>query len=68
MPDISMCKGTGCKIKDTCYRYRAIPNRYAQAWVAYYEVPTKDCLAYWPIQRGQPLAAIDCETTQPKGK
>lgn len=26
MPDISMCKGDGCTIKETCYRFKAIPS------------------------------------------
>ena len=25
-PDISMCPGTGCKVKETCYRYTATPG------------------------------------------
>ncbi len=39
MPDISMCKGTNCTIKETCYRYKAIPSD----WQSYFtESPIKD--------------------------
>lgn len=26
MPDISMCNGDKCTIKETCYRFKAIPS------------------------------------------
>ena len=26
MPDISMCKGGECPLKETCYRYTAMPG------------------------------------------
>lgn len=26
MPDITMCEGTGCPMKNICYRYTAIPS------------------------------------------
>lgn len=26
MPDITMCPGTGCPLKDKCYRYTATPS------------------------------------------
>ena len=28
MPDITMCVGTGCPLRETCYRYMAEPNEY----------------------------------------
>lgn len=28
MPDITMCTGEGCKLKETCYRYKAKPDQY----------------------------------------
>lgn len=27
MPDISMCPGTDCNIRETCYRYKAKPDQ-----------------------------------------
>jgi len=32
MPDISMCNGQGCPIKDQCYRHTATPDPYCQCW------------------------------------
>lgn len=32
MPDITMCEGEGCTIRDTCYRYTSKPCQYRQAY------------------------------------
>jgi hypothetical protein len=32
MPDITMCKGEGCEVKETCYRFTAKPSEYQQAY------------------------------------
>jgi hypothetical protein len=34
MPDITLCRGEGCTIKNECYRYAAKPNEYRQAYFA----------------------------------
>lgn len=46
MPDITMCKGDNCSIKDTCYRHTAKADRL-QSW--FVEAPIKDgsCEYYW---------------------
>jgi hypothetical protein len=49
MADITMCEGTECPLKESCYRYRATPNEY---WQAYFtEVPynreKQECEHYW---------------------
>jgi hypothetical protein len=47
MSDITMCVGTNCPQKETCYRYTAKPNEY---WQSYFSVPPiKDgkCDMYW---------------------
>jgi hypothetical protein len=48
MPDISMCEGTGCPIKETCYRFTAKPSEYRQSYIS---VPPfkkdKTCEYYW---------------------
>lgn len=36
MPDISMCNGGDCPLKEMCYRYTAKPSEYAQS---YFETP-----------------------------
>ena len=32
MADITMCVGTGCPLRETCYRYTAEPNEYRQSF------------------------------------
>lgn len=39
MPDITMCKGNNCPLKETCYRYSAKPNKYLQSYFT--ETPYK---------------------------
>jgi len=53
MPDISMCEGGNCPLKETCYRYKAVPNEYRQS---YFETPPfkmiegeVKCEHYWEI-------------------
>lgn len=40
MPDISKCQGTGCPLKNECYRYRAAPYKFMQSYLS--EPPYKD--------------------------
>lgn len=32
MPDMTMCPGTGCPQRETCYRYLATPSEPVQTW------------------------------------
>ena len=32
MPDISMCSGIDCPLKESCYRAKATPSEFRQAW------------------------------------
>ena len=47
MPDITMCKGTNCPYKESCYRFTANPNEFRQSY--FIEPPFKDndCEMYW---------------------
>lgn len=36
MPDISMCTGGDCPMKDKCYRFTATPDEHRQA---YFQTP-----------------------------
>ena len=51
MPDISMCLNKKCKIKDSCYRFIAIPDKH---WQAYSDFkPSKDgkkCKHYYKLE------------------
>ena len=47
MADITMCRGTKCRKKNTCYRFTAPINEYRQSFFTV--VPRKDgkCDYYW---------------------
>lgn len=51
MPDITMCNGTGCEIKEKCYRYRATPSDFRQSY--FLNSPNKglECDYYWNYER-----------------
>lgn len=40
MPDITMCNGFDCKVKDKCYRHTAKPNEVRQSYFS--DSPIKD--------------------------
>lgn len=63
MPDITMCANKKCPIRDACYRYRAMPDRY-QAYAMFEPklTPTMDrtldwdCDSFWECRdRGYKL-------------
>ena len=66
MPDISMCTGGNCPIKNECYRYRAVPSEYRQSYMNppyNKEVPFKAtrervCDYYMKILKGDRLEPI----------
>ena len=39
MSDITMCKGTDCVQKETCFRFTAVPKKYGQS---YFEMPPRE--------------------------
>jgi len=54
MPDISLCKGTNCNIKDNCYRFKAKPSEFRQSW--FFNSPNIDplnCDYYWVTKPDQ---------------
>ena len=40
MPDITMCKGGNCPIKETCYCFTATPSEWRQSY--FIDVPLKE--------------------------
>jgi hypothetical protein len=46
MPDITMCKGDGCKSKHTCYRYKAKPSDYMQSYFLVTPIKDNGCEYY----------------------
>jgi len=48
MSDISMCKGQDCPIRETCYRFKANPDPFRQAYASFkYDSVTQSCDHYW---------------------
>lgn len=52
MPDITMCAGKDCPLKDKCYRFTAKPNPYWQSYFMKtpYDKNKKDCEHFWKIK------------------
>jgi hypothetical protein len=48
MADISKCEGTNCPLKENCYRFTAIANKYYQAYIEPpYNKEEKKCEYFW---------------------
>lgn len=52
MPDITMCIGEDCEVKNTCYRFTANPNKYQQSYFDITPFIVNNCRQvceyYWP--------------------
>lgn len=50
MPDITMCKGTDCPLKENCYRFTATPGEWQwQSWFAEPPIEGEDCEYQMPL-------------------
>jgi hypothetical protein len=51
MPDITMCNGEGCPLKENCYRFTATPSEYSQSY--FIEIPYDNeyerCEHHWKM-------------------
>jgi hypothetical protein len=48
MADIAMCRDVLCKSKETCYRFKAIPDNYRQSYlIPNREEDAVNCSMYW---------------------
>lgn len=50
MPDITMCRGSKCRKRNICYRFRAIANEFRQSWFG--DVPVKEKCRYFLTIKG----------------
>lgn len=50
MPDITMCRGEGCKQADMCFRCKAKPDAYQSFFT---NTPKQPCTYYWPYAKGK---------------
>jgi hypothetical protein len=59
MPDITMCTGTDCPIKDDCYRYWAKSTKSIQSVIfPPYDETNKKCNEKWERKR-EPQSSRD---------
>jgi hypothetical protein len=65
-----MCTGDGCPLKDTCYRFKATPSEYMQAfftkppWTANEQMlpgVKVGCNYYWPVESKSQLKRLDAQ-------
>jgi hypothetical protein len=47
MPDISMCSNDFCPSKDSCYRFRAVPNIGRQSYAGFWPEAGEDQCEYF---------------------
>lgn len=53
MPDICMCQASECPLSAQCYRYRAKPSEYRQAYADFYK-PGVSCEGFVSIEGCDP--------------
>ena len=51
MPDITLCRGDGCPLKDGCHRYLAKPDPRWQSYCIVAPYRDGECKYYWPEKR-----------------
>lgn len=51
MPDITMCSGQDCPLKEKCYRYKATPSKYQQSYFSDPPCNGDKCDYFMPIDR-----------------
>lgn len=60
VPDIAMCVGSKCPLKESCYRFTAKPNKISQCYLlgAPYDPKGNCCFYYIPtgdLEAGEPI-------------
>jgi len=56
MPDITMCRGTGCPLRERCYRAMAEPDEYQQAYFTETHVNEDgECKYFDSVEEGDTL-------------
>lgn len=52
MADITMCQNKDCPLKETCYRFKAIPSPYRQVY-SDFKFENGKCKDYWEVKEKQ---------------
>lgn len=75
MPDISLCNNYKCPLRDKCYRYRAVPDKYWQSFANFTPITfpfgpgtVTKCDVFWDIETtGCPILPTEEVDKRPKG-
>ncbi len=59
MSDISMCPGNNCKKKNTCFRYLADKDKYAQSYCQFTLDKEGKCEYYWEVKSKSELKRLN---------
>ena len=59
VPDIAMCPGDGCSVKDKCYRHVAVPSGDRQAWMVTPEPSGEWCEYFWEVGERKDVRSPD---------
>lgn len=51
MPDITMCDNKECPKKESCYRFKATPNEYWQAYSTFKYDEKEGCVFYVKLEK-----------------
>lgn len=58
MAGITMCQGIGCDMRNSCYRYRAVPDCRRQSW-ANFQHSKEGCQSFLTIYHGGRVMPLD---------
>jgi hypothetical protein len=64
-PDISLCPGTDCPQKESCYRYTAKPNEYRQSYFSVAPIKDGKCDMYW-VEKAEAIFTELKDIVKPK--
>jgi hypothetical protein len=69
MPDITMCKGEKCSIKNDCYRYTAAPNYEYQRYFSISPIIAGTCNKYMSNEKAIDNLELDpCDSDREEGE
>ena len=64
MADITMCHGTGCPLKEWCYRHTAPKSKHRQSFFVTPPIKSAEpfeCEHYWPAKAAAPAPPAPSE-------
>lgn len=59
MVDLAKCHGTGCPLREGCYRFTAPAHPFRQAYAGFTCDPEKGCPHFLPARKEEPKHEAD---------